>query len=294
MLALKILEIVLPIFAIVGVGLVYGKNYRPDMTIPNQLTMAVFVPCLLFSVLSKQSIMVDQDLQLIVATTLIILISGILVWPICRLLKVQVKTFCPPMMFSNAGNMGLPLIVLAFGDEALPAAVMIFLAENTLHFSLGVWLLNHKANILQVLVSPSVLASGLAITLGGIGLEINSTLRLPVDMLGQICVPFMLFSLGVRLADVDLNEWRLGFIGAVLSPLVGTSTALLLIAVLDLTPIQQGALFMFGALPPAVLNFLFAERYRQEPSRVASIVLIGNAFSAISIPLALAYALPRF
>jgi predicted permease len=50
-------------------------------------------------------------------------------------------------------------------------------------------------------------------------------------------------------------------------------------------------LFVFGALPPAVLNFLFAERYKQEPQRVASIVLIGNLAALIFLPLALAYVL---
>ena len=50
-------------------------------------------------------------------------------------------------------------------------------------------------------------------------------------------------------------------------------------------------LFVFGALPPAVLNFLFAERYRQEPERVASIVLIGNLAALVFLPLALALVL---
>jgi predicted permease len=47
-------------------------------------------------------------------------------------------------------------------------------------------------------------------------------------------------------------------------------------------------LVVFGALPPAVLNFLFAERYHQEPERVASIVLIGNLAAVVVLPLALA------
>ena len=50
-------------------------------------------------------------------------------------------------------------------------------------------------------------------------------------------------------------------------------------------------LLVFGALPPAVLNFLFAERYKQEPQRVASIVLIGNLAALIFLHLALALVL---
>ena len=42
------------------------------------------------------------------------------------------------------------------------------------------------------------------------------------------------------------------------------------------------------ALPPAVSSFIFAERYRQEPDKVASIVMIGNACALLFVPLALA------
>ena len=67
-----------------------------------------------------------------------------------------------------------------------------------------------------------------------------------------------------------------------------------MVQVIDLPREQAGALLLFGVLPPAVLNFIFAERYGQEPAKVASIVIIGNLFALVSVPLALAYVLPRF
>ena len=39
------------------------------------------------------------------------------------------------------------------------------------------------------------------------------------------------------------------------------------------------------------MQFLLAERYRQEPERVAAMILLGNALSVIFIPLGLALAL---
>ncbi|MFY9721282.1 MAG: AEC family transporter, partial [Azonexus sp.] len=64
-----------------------------------------------------------------------------------------------------------------------------------------------------------------------------------------------------------------------------------IIQLLGLQGREAAMLLVFGALPPAVLNFLFAERYRQEPERVASIVLIGNLAALIFLPLALALVL---
>jgi predicted permease len=49
--------------------------------------------------------------------------------------------------------------------------------------------------------------------------------------------------------------------------------------VLPLDQFQTVNLILFSALPPAVLNFLMAEQYQQEPDAVASLVVIGNGMS---------------
>jgi len=54
---------------------------------------------------------------------------------------------------------------------------------------------------------------------------------------------------------------------------------------------QQGLLILFGCLPPAVLNFMVAEQYGQEPGKVAAIVLVGNLLSVLFVPLGLVLAL---
>ena len=41
------------------------------------------------------------------------------------------------MMFMNGGNMGLPLALLAFGEQALQPAVVLFVIGVVLHLSVG-------------------------------------------------------------------------------------------------------------------------------------------------------------
>ncbi len=50
---------------------------------------------------------------------------------------------------------------------------------------------------------------------------------------------------------------------------------------------QLARLWVFAALPPAVLNYMLAEQYRREPHTVASLVLIGNLGSAAVMPVVL-------
>lgn len=109
-----------------------------------------------------------------------------------------------------------------------------------------------------------------------------------IKMMGDVAIPLLLFSLGVRLTEISLRDWHLGAAGAVLCPVSGMLVAWLYLSVFDLHHLQHSLLIIFGALPPAVLNYLVAEQYHQEPDKVASIVMLGNLGSLVVMPLALA------
>jgi predicted permease len=288
---LRIFTIVFPVFAIVGIGYLYGRFHRPDLTAANQVNMTVLLPALIFGVLSGKDFNIHQYGPLALAALAVVLGSGLLAWPVARMAKIPVKTFVPPMMFTNSGNMGLPLAVFAFGEQALPAAVVLFIVENGLHFTLGTWLMDRRAHWLEVLKQPIVLATlaGLAFALGGWSLP--APLPATLELLGQASIPLLLFSLGARLTSVDLRDWRIGLLGAVTCPATGVLMVLLVMPFIALDAQQTALLIVFGALPPAVLNYLVAERYRQEPARVAALVMLGNLGAVVSIPLALAFAL---
>jgi predicted permease len=68
---------------------------------------------------------------------------------------------------------------------------------------------------------------------------------------------------------------------------------MLLVHVLPLSELHANILVLFGVLPPAVINFMLAEQYQNDPEKVASMVLIGNLVSLISIPLVLFLVLSR-
>ena len=50
---------------------------------------------------------------------------------------------------------------------------------------------------------------------------------------------------------------------------------------------MQGVLLLYAALPPAVMNYIFADRYQQDPGLVSAIVVVGNIASIFFVPLAL-------
>ncbi len=287
----RIAGITFPIYALVAIGYVYGRRKRPDMGVANQLNMEIFVPALIFAALASKAFDIAQNLPLLLGATVVVLGTGLLAWPMARLLGVATNTFVPPMMFKNAGNMGLPLAVLAFGEEALPAAVILFLVSNLMHYSLGTWMLDHRARLWNLWRVPVIAAALAGLAVSVLHFPLWQPLWLGVKMLGDVSIPLLLFSLGVRLADSRHGDWKLSIAGAITTPLAGLMVALPVIHLFGLEGRDAAMLILFGALPPAVLNYIFAEQYRQEPERVASIVLVGNAASLLIIPLTLAWVL---
>lgn len=287
----QILAIVFPIFALVAVGYLFARRRPTDMSVANHLNLSIFTPALIVSVLAGKHFELALYQDIAIAGAAVVLGSGLIAWPLARLAGWQLRTFVPPMMFTNSGNMGLPLAFFAFGEAALPAAVVLFLVENLLHFTVGNALLEGRVHPLVLLRMPMLLATLLGLGLSLAGLPLWGPLHQAIDLLGQIAIPLMLFSLGVRMTGMALADWRIGLAGALLCPAAGILAALAVAEIMGIDGRQWQLLMLFGALPPAVLNFMVAEKFNQQPRQVAAVVLFGNLASVVVIPLVLAWVL---
>lgn len=283
----QVLSIVAPLFIIAAIGYFYGSRVRPEMRITNQLIMDVFMPALIFHVMIQDDFYPLQYINLVGAGILLMLLSGIAAFALSKVVGFSWRAFTPPAMFSNWANLGLPLYVFALGDEALGAGVMLVVAGNLLCFTIGTYIYSGKLTGFEVLRTPIIIA----VLLGGVINSLDMSLPIVIDrsigMLGQVAIPMMLFSLGVRLTRVTWHDSTPGLVMAAFCPIVGISLAVMICQVVPMSALHQNVLILFGALPPAVINFMLAEQYNREPEAVASIVLIGNIASVVTLPLAL-------
>lgn len=292
----RITGIILPVFIMIGIGYLYarlrGDKAKSDMTSANRITMDALCPLLVFTALAGKDFDLVANSMLILAGALITIGSGLLAWPVARLLGYDARTFVPPMMFNNCGNMGLPLAVLAFGASALPSAIALFMACSMVYFSVGIKIMEsgrkHEDNsFFQFLASPMMIAMIIGMVFSVARIPLPSPLFTALKMLGESCIPIMLFALGVRMIDINFRCWSIGLFGAAFCPAAGLIVAWLLDGMLDLTAAQRGQMYLFAALPPAVLCFMMAEHYKQEPDKVAAIVLLGNLTALVFVPIGL-------
>ena len=287
----RIADVIVPVFLIVAIGYGYGRKTRPDLGAFNRIALDVLAPLLVYSALAAKDFRLADHVLLLIGGAVLILGSGLLAWPLARAFGAQPRTLVPVVMFNNCGNMGLPLALLAFGTEHFGAAVALFSVSNLLHFSLGARITSTAARSRDLLTSPLMIATLLGFASALTDLRPPEVLLSGMKLLGDALLPMMLFALGVRLTALTRQGLALGFLGALARPMIGLAIGIPLAWALGLEGAARGQLLLFAALPPAVIQFMLAERYQQEPDKVGAMIMLGNALAVLFVPLALAIGL---
>lgn len=285
---LHLLDIIAPVFGVIALGYVYGRRFAPSVREANALNITVFTPALIFYALTEQS---GGQLALglaALAAVVIVLGAGILGALWARLTRRPIRVYVPPLMFPNCGNLGLPLAHLAFGNQGLALMVVLMVVENTLQFTVGLWLLGARVTPRALVGNPMLVATAAGMLCMGFGWHAPALIEPAIHMLANVSIPLMLISLGVRLSAGTRGQWRAGLAGGLAAPIAGLAIALPFVALTHPPPTLAALIILFGAMPPAVLNYMLAEMYDVAPEHVAAIVAVGHVIALAVIPLTLA------
>ena len=287
----RIAQVIVPVFFIVAVGFFYARRFRPDLTVFNRVVLDVMTPVLVYTALAGKEFVLAEHALLLGAGAALILLCGIAAWLLARATHTNARALVPVVMFTNCGNMGIPLSLLAFGPAGFGAAVALFSISNVIHFSIGARITNAHARTRELLLSPLMVSAALGFASAATGFRPPEILMTGMRLLGEPMLPLMLLALGVRLTALRRSDVSLGMVGALARPLIGLALAIPIAWALGLDTGARGQLILFAALPPAVMQFMLADRYGQEPQRVAAMILLGNALAVLFVPLGLAIAL---
>jgi len=178
--------------------------------------------------------------------------------------------------------------LLAYGQEGLAFAIIIFAIMVILSFTIGIYVVAGTGRMSEALKQPLVYAS----VFGGIfaiqGWDVPVWLLNSLDLAGQIAIPLMLLTLGVSIANLSVGEVGRAIVLSLAKLSVTTAIAVLVVLLFGLTGVARGALVLQLIMPVAVTSYLLAERYRAEPDKVAGIVVVSTLISVATIPVALA------
>jgi len=270
----KIASITLPIFTLVLVGFLYSRRVKPELGGANKLVVDVALPVLIFISLSAKSFDPISALSFTEASILLIFLSGLIAWPLAKFSGATPQAFLPCAMFTNVGPIGIPLIALAYGPEGMATAVVLLVISNILHFTLVAGVMSGKVDWRMVYANPLVWATVLGVGSSQMQLALPDWVQTSCTMIGSVLVPMMLMSLGSRLASSQVADAWVGVQAGVLILIVRIAAVFLTLWLIPLQGLERGALILFACLPPAVFNFLLADKFQVEPNKVASTVIV--------------------
>lgn len=280
----KPLAPVIPVFLLIALGFVFAHWKKISLASITEIIVYLAAPCLVFTSLAKRPLFAT-DIAVILSGAVGMLAGvGLLIRLYFALFRFRSRGFALPVLFMNAGNMGLPLALFAFGEPGLQRATLMFVIMTFFQYSLGIYILSGSGNWKEIFRLPLIYATLLGLSFNVAQIDIPEAIFQPLWLLGYSTIPLMLVSLGYRLHDVHSLTWGHSLGGACLRIVGGFLAAFLAVSLIGAEGINRQVILLYGALPSAVVNFVLTEKYGRDPELAASIVVLSTFFSLLTIP----------
>lgn len=300
-----LLNTVAPVFLLVLFGYIAVRRALFDAaTVDGLMRYAVrfAVPCLLFRAVSTIDLGEAYDVRAMVAfygaAFLCFCTAGLAARHAFDRRSGEAVAVGFAGLFSNVTLLGLPVVGMALGQGAMPAAYAIVSVHAPFCYVTGIVAMEimradgrpareTAAVVVRTVFSNALtigIALGFAVNLGGVPLP--GLLATAVGMVADSALPIALVGLGGVLTRYSLSD-RLGEIGTVaaVSLVLHPLAALALCAAFGVTGTGRQVVVLMAAMPPGVNAYLFANLYGRAEGTAASAVLLGTVVGVASVSL---------
>ncbi len=287
-LLIKVLSIVLPVFAVIGLGYVFASVKKISLEPVVEILLYITIPALVISSLAHGTIRFEDLALISIAAAAVVLGTGIISYLYLYASgKSDLRGFYLPTMFMNSGNLPFPLALLAFGVEGLRAAVLFYIAVSLLVYTFGIYIAKGSGGITEVFKLPLVYATGAGLAINFLGIELDGPVLVTLDMLGAATIPLMQLSLGYYLYTIELSELRVAIPASLIRILGGFAIACAAVTLLGIEGVNRKVVILSSAMPSAVITFIFSYKYKLGGELTASIVALSTFISVLTIPIIL-------
>lgn len=288
----ELFTIIAPVLICAAIGYGWVRSGQIfDVGFATNLITWLGAPCLVFHVLANLDIGAAALAAQAGAALAVIAANALIGAAILAVLRFSQRAYLPALMFANIGNMGLPLCYLAFGDIGLGFAIVVFAVNASLMFTVGMAIAAGTASLRAILRLPFLYAVVLGLGFSLAGIRPPAFINATAKLIGDFTIPLMLITLGVSLAGLGVRNLHRSLTVSVLRLAIGFATAVAVAHAFGLEGAARGALILQSAMPVAVFNYLFAQRYGTEPEAVAGVVVISTGLSFLTLPLLLWFVL---
>jgi len=299
-----VLEIILPIFAVVALG--FWAARRGGYTEVSARGLSRYLgsyalPALLFSNMARARV---PDVEwgflasFYLAACAVFVLAALWMWS-----KNMWENTAPVGLassFSNIAMIGLPVILEARGPAAAVPVTLLIIFQSPLMFTLATTLAESQRTagfrllptisgaVQATLFSPMVGAALLGLVVNQSGLTVPDVFDKSLDLLSRTVLPCACFALGATIARTEARGRMLSasVMAAMKTVLHPALTWLLAAKVFGLPPEWVVPAVAAAALPIGMNAYVFAERYQSGRELVSMSLLMSTLISPISLTVA--------
>jgi len=285
---LKVLEVVFPVYCIIGLGYLFARFRKISLEPIIEVLLYLTIPALVISSLSRKKLVLDDLAVVSLSAVIVILATGLLAFIFLTVIKKRdLRGFYLPVMFMNSGNMSFPLALLAFGPDGLTVAILYYIAVSLMVYSLGIYIAKGKGGLAEMFRLPLIYAAIIGISLNLGEIRLPEPVITTFDMLGAATIPIMQVSLGYGLHSARLAYPGISLAGTVLRIGGGVAIAWAVVTLFGIEGLNQKIILLSSGMPAAVINFVVSRKYKVDSDLVASTVALSTLASVITTPLLL-------
>jgi predicted permease len=298
-----LLGAVFPVFMLVACGVAagrFGLVSQASSTALNQFVYAFALPAMLFIAVYRGSladILSGFFVLAVVAATLGTAVAGYVVSRFVQHASPPESTLrALNASFANTGYLGIPLVTLAYGEQAALPAALATVATNFVSFAVAIVLLELFVNprpgavrraLWGVLRSPLIWPIGLAILFVGLEVKIPVPAERFAALLAAAAGPCALFAIGLFVSRLSIRagfeaSWPSTVLKLAVHPLL---MALLALHVLPVDPFWAKISIVCASLPLGATAFVLAQRYGLLEAETSTGAVISTAASLVTVSL---------
>jgi predicted permease len=289
---LTILNIILPVIFVVLIGYLwnrYNKDFNPIAV--TKLVANIGLPCLIYDSLTRSNLTINIYFKIFLSAFSVLAIGflfGYLLIKIFRLPSIKLTT---PLMHPNTGNMGIPLSLLAFGNEGLALAAGFASIVMVSHFTANTAISSGNYSLKRIILSPVLLSLIFSLIILFYKIEMPNFFNSITKILSGFVIPLVLLSLGISLSKINIKKLKIGLILGSFKLISGPFIGLLVVYLLKLDGNVAKVVILQASMPAAILTYLIAAQNNSYDQEIGTAVFVSTIGSAFSIPIVLFFLL---
>jgi malate permease and related proteins len=285
-LVIKLIDVLFPVFLIIGIGYWYGKkDPKFDTKFITTFAGNFGLPAIIFYSLTSTSISIELFLRFSFYITLYVLIFAVFGMIVLKILKKDIYRLLPPLILPNTGNMGMPLCLFAYGKTGLAIATAATAMILVFHFSINILLASKKFSIKPLLNCIPVYALLVSLIFVYFQIPAPKFLENATFLIGYSTIFLVLMSLGIALSKLKVFSFKETLIYSIIRVVIGPIVGFGFVKFFNLTGVEAGVMFIQASMPSAILTYLVSKIYspKKISDSIASTVALSTFLSFFTL-----------